>query len=214
MIRMLIADDHAIVREGLKQIIALAEDIELAGEAANGAEVLQQVRAGVFDLLLLDMSMPGISGADLIGRIKLCQAALPILVCTMHNEPQVANRALKAGASGFITKDSDPEKLLAAIRKVSAGGKYIDPAIAEQMVFAATSQNRELPHTLLSSREFEVFCLLVAGKSVNEIAGQLCISNKTISTHKVRLMEKMNLHNVADMVRYAVQHELVAGHLP
>lgn len=208
MIRLLIADDHAIMRGGLKQIIALVPDIELAGEAANGAEVLQQLRDGVFDLLLLDMSMPGISGVELIGRIKLCRAALPILICTMHNEPQVAARALKAGASGFITKDSEPEKLLAAIRKVGAGGKYIDPAIAEQVVFASTFQNPDLPHTLLSCREFEVFRMIVAGKSINEIAEQLCVSNKTISTHKAHLMEKMNFNNVADLMRYAMQHGL------
>jgi DNA-binding NarL/FixJ family response regulator len=209
MIRMLIADDHAIVRGGLKQIFALAPDIELAGEAANGAEVLQQLNHGVFDLLLLDMNMPGVSGVDLISRIKLIRADLPILVFTMHNETQVATRALKAGASGYITKDSDPERLLAAIRKVSAGGKYIDPALAEQMAFDATSPNlRVLPHVLLSDREFEVFRLLVAGKGVNEIAEHLSISNKTVSTHKVHLMEKMNLSSVAELVRYAVQHGL------
>jgi len=208
MIRLLIADDHAIVRGGLKQIIALAPDIELAGEAANGVEVMQHLRGGVFDLLLLDMNMPGVSGVALIERIRLFWTVLPILVFTMHNEIQVATRALKAGASGFITKDSDPEKLLAAIRKVSAGGKYIDPAVAEQIVFDATSINLDLPHTLLSERELEVFRLLVAGKSVNEIADQLCISNKTSSTHKVNLMAKMNFDNVADLVRYAMQHGL------
>lgn len=209
MIRLLIADDHAIVRGGLKQIIALAPDIVLAGEAANGAEVMQQVSGGEFDLLLLDMNMPGVSGVSLIEHIKLCQAALPILIFTMHNEPQVATRALRAGASGYITKDSDPERLLAAIRKVSAGGKYIEPALAEQMAFDSASPNSSLlPHALLSDREFEVFRMLVAGKSINEIAEQLCISNKTISTHKVHLMEKMNLDNVADLVRYAMQHGL------
>jgi len=208
MIRLLIADDHAIVRGGLKQIFALAPDIELAGEAANGAEVMQQVRSGVFDLLLLDMTMPGVNGVSLIERVKLSRASLPILVFTMHNEAQVATRALKAGASGFITKDSDPEKLLAAIRKVSAGGKYIDPAVAEQMVFATTPVNHDTPHALLSDREFEVFRLLITGKSVNEIAAQLCISNKTISTHKINVMTKMNLKNVAELVRYAMQHGL------
>lgn len=208
MIRLLIADDHAIVRGGLKQIFALAPDIELVGEAANGPEVLQQLHDGVFDLLLLDMNMPGVSGVDLIARIKLGWADLPILVFTMHNETQVATRAIKAGASGYITKDSDPERLLAAIRKVSAGGRYIDPALAEQMAFDSTSPNRYLPHVLLSDREFEVFRMLVAGKGVNEIAEQLSISNKTVSTHKIHLMEKMNLTSVADLVRYAVQHGL------
>src|SRR3989338_2978216 len=126
MIRIMIADDHAIVREGIRQILALAPDIELAGQAVNGAEVLNQVRDHGSDLLLLDMNMPGISGVDLIGRVKLCRATLPILVFTMHNDAQLATRALKAGASGFISKDSDPERLLAAILKVGAGGRYID----------------------------------------------------------------------------------------
>lgn len=208
MIRIMIADDHAIVREGIRQILALAPDIELAGQAVNGAEVLNQIRDHGFDLLLLDMNMPGISGVDLIGRVKLCRAALPILVFTMHNDAQLATRALKAGASGFISKDSDPERLLAAIRKVSAGGKYLEPMMAEQIALDATSTKLQLPHASLSDREMQVFRLLVAGKSSNEIADELCISHKTVSTHKARLMEKMNLHNIADMVRYAVQYGL------
>ena len=208
MIRIMIADDHAIVREGIRQILALAPDIELAGQAVNGAEVLNQVRDHGSDLLLLDMNMPGISGVDLIGRVKLCRATLPILVFTMHNDAQLATRALKAGASGFISKDSDPERLLAAIRKVSAGGKYLDPALAEQIALDATSTKLQLPHASLSDRELDVFRLLVAGMGVNEIAAKLCISHKTVSTHKARLMEKMNLHSVADLVRYAVQYDL------
>lgn len=208
MIRIMIADDHAIVREGIRQILALAPDIELAGQAVNGAEVLNQIRDHGFDLLLLDMNMPGISGVDLIGRVKLCCAALPILVFTMHNDAQLATRALKAGASGFISKDSDPERLLAAIRKVSAGGKYLEPMMAEQIALDATSTKLQLPHASLSDREMQIFRLLVAGKSSNEIADELCISHKTVSTHKTRLMEKMNLNSIADMVRYAVQYGL------
>jgi len=208
MIRIMIADDHAIVRGGIKQVLALASDIELVGEATNGAEVLHQVRNGEFDLLLLDMNMPGINGVDLIGRVKLCRAELPILVFTMHNDAQLAMRALKAGASGFITKDSDPERLLAAIRKVSAGGKYVDPVVAEQIALDVTSTKLQLPHVSLSDRELEVFRMLVAGNGINEIAAKLCISHKTVSTHKTRLMEKMNLNNIADMVRYAVQYGL------
>ena len=208
MIRLLIADDHAIVREGLKQLIALTLDIEIAGEATNGSEVLQQVRGGIFDLLLLDMNMPGVSASELIGLVKACRPALPILVYSMHNEAHVASSTFKAGASGYFTKNSDPKMLMEAIRKVSGGGQYIDPAIAEQMAFDSAFPQLKLPHTLLSDREFEIFRLLVAGKSVNEIAEQLFISNKTVSTHKTHLMEKMNLHNVADMVRYAVQHRL------
>lgn len=209
MIRLMIADDHAVVRNGIKLILALAPDMELIGEAVDGAVVLHQVREGGIDLLLLDMNMPGISGVDLIGRVKLCRPELPILVFTMHNDTQLAVRALKAGASGFICKDSEPEMLLAAIRKVSAGGKYLNPAVAEQIALDATSTNLKPPHTLLSDRELEIFCLLVAGKSSNEIAEKLCISNKTISTHKTHLMEKMNLYNVADLVRYALQYGLV-----
>lgn len=209
MIRLMIADDHAIVREGIRQILALAPDIELAGESVSGTEVLHQVHDCEFDLLLLDMNMPGISGVDLIGRIKLCQTALPILVFTMHNDIQLAMRALKAGASGFITKDSDPERLLAAIRKVSSGGRYLDPAMAELIALDVTSTKLQLPHALLSDRELEVFRMLVAGHGVNEIAEKLCISHKTVSTHKTRLMEKMSLNSIADLVRYAVQHGLI-----
>lgn len=208
MIRIMIADDHAIVREGIRQILALAPDIELAGQAVNGAEVLNQIRDHGFDLLLLDMNMPGISGVDLIGRVKLCRAALPILVFTMHNDAQLATRVLKAGASGFISKDSDPERLLAAIRKVSAGGKYLEPMMAEQIALDATSTKLQLPHASLSDREMQIFRLLVAGKSSNEIADELCISHKTVSTHKTRLMEKMNLNSIANMVRYAMQYGL------
>lgn len=209
MIRLMIADDHAVVRNGIKLMLALAPDMELVAEAVDGAVVLHQVREGGINLLLLDMNMPGISGVDLIGRVKLCRPELPILIFTMHNDAQLAMRALKAGASGFICKDSEPETLMAAIRKVSAGGKYLDPAVAEQIALDATSTNLKPPHTLLSDRELEIFHLLVAGKSSNEIAEKLCISNKTISTHKTHLMEKMNLHNVADLVRYAVQYGLV-----
>lgn len=208
MIRLLIADDHAIVREGIRQILALAPDMKLAEEASDGAEVLHHVNSGEFDLLLLDMNMPGISGVDMVGRVKLCRASLPILVFTMHNDAQVAIRALKAGASGFISKDSDPEKLLAAIRKVNAGGKYLDPLLAEQIALETMSTKSQLPHALLSDRELEVFRLLVAGMCVNEIAAKLCISNKTVSTHKIRLMEKMNLSGIADLVRYAMQYGL------
>jgi len=209
MIKLLIADDHAIVRGGLKQLFALAPDIQVAGEAANGADVLACLRQQTVDLLLLDLNMPGISGTDLITRVKAHYADLPILVFSMHNEPLVATRALKAGASGYITKDCEPGILLAAVRKVAAHGKYIDPGIAERMAFEATSNAESPPHTLLSDRELQVFHLLAAGQSVNAIAAQLTISNKTVSTHKVRLLEKLKLTSVAELVRYAMQHDLL-----
>jgi DNA-binding NarL/FixJ family response regulator len=152
MIRLVIADDHAIVRGGLKQIFALVPDFDVVGEAVDGSEVLACLHRIPFDLLLLDLNMPGISGADLIMRVKAHRAELPILVLSMHNEPQVAARMLKAGASGYITKDSEPDILLNAIRKVAGNGKYIDPELAEKMVFDATSTAQRPPHSLLPER--------------------------------------------------------------
>jgi DNA-binding NarL/FixJ family response regulator len=208
VIRLVIADDHAIVRGGLKQIFALVPDFEVVAEAVNGGEVLDCLRLAPFDLLLLDLNMSGISGADLIRRVKAHRSDLPVLVLSMHNEPQVAARMLGAGANGYITKDCEPDILLAAIRKVAANGRFIAPDLAEKMVFDVTSTGQRPPHSLLSNREYEVFGLLASGKSVNEIAAQLAISNKTVSTHKVRLMEKMNLSNMADLLRYAMEHQV------
>lgn len=209
MINLLIADDHAIVREGIRKILALTVDIKVVADAVDGPGVLQKLHSpAVFDMVLLDLTMPGVSGTDLIGRIKACRATLPILVFSMHNEPQIASRVIKAGAAGFISKDSDPEILLEAIRRVASGGKYIDPVLAEQLAFDTLLPEQRAPHALLSDREFEIFNLLVAGKRVNEIAEQLIISNKTVSTHKLHLMEKMKLGSTAELVRYAVEHKL------
>jgi len=209
MTRILIADDHAIVREGLKQLFALDGHIVVAGEAVNGAQVLETLREGVFDLVLLDMTMPGVSGVNLISRIRAQDGSPPILVLSMHNELQIARRALNAGASGYLTKDSRPEILLMAIRKVAAGGRFIDPVLAEEMVFEAGGPDQRQPHELLSDREFHILRLLVRGNSVNGIADELAISNKTVSTHKARLMQKMNFSNNAELVRYAVAHGLI-----
>ena len=208
MIRRVIADDHAIVRGGLRQIFALAPDLEVVGEAVDGNEVLDCVRTLASDVLLLDLNMPGIAGADLIRRVKAHRPALPILILSMHNEPQIAARMLRAGAAGYITKDCEPDVLLAAIRKIAANGRYVEPNLAEQMVFDVASTGQRAPHTLLSAREFEVFLLLANGKTVNEIAAQLVISNKTVSTHKVRLMEKLQVSNIAGLLRYAIEHDL------
>ena len=209
MIKLLIADDHAIVREGINKILALTTDIKVRAEAVDAAEVIQRLaKAADFDLVLLDLTMPGVSGMDLIVHIRTKCPRLPILVFSMHNETQVASRAIRAGASGFISKDSDPEVLLEAIRRVAAGGKYIDPDLAEQLAFDALLPEQRAPHSLLSEREFEVFKLLVSGKLVNEIADQLCISNKTESTHKLNLMVKMKFTSTADLVHYAVANNL------
>ena len=209
MIRLVIAEDHAIVRSGLKQIFALVPDLKVVGEAVNGSQVLDLLQLEPFDLLLLDLNMPGISGAELIGRIKVQRADLPILVLSMHNEPQMASRMLKAGASGYITKDCEPDLLLVAIRKVAAHGKFITSELAEQMVFDASSLAQQPLHSLLSNRERDVLRLLTTGKSVAEIGAQLSISGKTISTHKARMMDKLLVSNMADLMRYAVQHDLL-----
>jgi DNA-binding NarL/FixJ family response regulator len=210
MIRLVLADDHAIVRSGLLQIFSLLPDIEVLAEATNGGEVLEILhKYPDIDLILLDLSMDGISGADLISRIKAHRPTLPVLVLSMHNEAQVAARMLRAGANGYITKDCNPEILLAAMRKIAAGGKYIAPDLAEKMVFEVTEANDRPLHDLLSDRERDVLRLLTQGKVVKEIADQLAISNKTVSTYKIRLMEKLQLSNMAELMRYAMAHGLL-----
>jgi len=211
MIRVLIADDHAIVRSGLKQIFALVPDLQVVGEAASGPEVLELLGGALeLDLLLLDLNMGGMIAADLIQRIHARREKLPILVLSMHNEAQVATRMLKSGANGYVTKDCDTEVLLGAIRKIAAGGKFIAQALAETMVFDGTQAHDRPLHHLLSSREAEVMHMLTDGLGVNEIAKRLGISGKTVSTHKIRLMEKMRVSTLADLMRYAMEHGLLA----
>ncbi|MGF6532416.1 DNA-binding NarL/FixJ family response regulator [Paraburkholderia sp. GAS33] len=209
MIKILIADDHAIVRGGLKQIIATTDDIVVTGEAAQGSEVVDKLRICEVDLLLLDMTMPGISGVDLIRRVRVEQPALPVLVLSIHNEAQVVSRALRAGATGYVTKDSDPDVLLAAIRKLAAGGRFIDPKLVDAIIFETHSGDAP-PHEVLSDREFQVLQMLAAGTSINEIAETLALSAKTISTHKMRLMQKLGLANNAELILYTVRHGLAA----
>jgi len=209
MIQLLIADDHALMREGVKQLIALSSDVVVAGEAENGGQVMELLRGGGFDLVLLDMTMPGVSGVDLISWIRAHNSSLPILVLSMHNEPRVIMRALQAGASGYLTKDNDPRNLMMGIRKVAAGGQFIDPQLAEQMAFKGSPSSQSPPHLKLSERELHILRLWVRGTSINKIAEELLISNKTVSTHKARLMQKMDIQSNAELVRYAVAHGLV-----
>lgn len=209
MIRVFIADDHVVVRGGLKQLFALMGDIVVAGEAADGAELLEKLRHEQFDLLLLDLTMPGLSGVNLIGRVRAEHAKLPILVLSMHNELQVAKRVLQAGAAGYVTKGSMQETLMDAVRRVAAGGRFIDPVIAEQMMFEKSVPGEMAAHERLSERELHILKLFAKGRGVNEIALELFISNKTVSTHKARLMQKMNFQNNADLVRYAADHGLI-----
>ena len=207
MIRVMLADDHQLVREGIKQLLGAATDIQVAAEAGNGDDALAQVKAAEFDVVVLDMSMPGLSGIDLVKRVKLEKPKQKILVLSMHGEQQYAARALKAGASGYLTKDSASAQLVGAIRKIAAGGVHITEAVAAHLVATPAAQDAA-PHTLLSDREFEVFRQLVDGKGITEIADRLNLSVKTVSTHKTRILQKMNLHGTADLVRYALEHGL------
>jgi DNA-binding NarL/FixJ family response regulator len=209
MIRILIADDHAIVRGGLKQLFAMVPDIVVAGEAVNGLQALDCLRHTPVDIVLLDLTMPGMSGIDIVARMRSAYPNLPILVLSMRNEPEIVRKVLKVGASGYLTKDSEPEMLVAAIRKAAAGGRFIDPALAEQLLFDIDQPGAAPLHVQLSGREAQILSLLARGRSVNDIAADLMISNKTVSTHKAHLMQKMNFMNNADLVRYAIMHGLV-----
>ena len=209
MISILVADDHAIVRDGLKEILARTGDLVASGEAKNGQEVLRLVREGKWDLLLMDMSMPGRSGIELIKQVKSEKPRLRILVLSMHSEQQYAVRALKAGASGYLTKDSAADELVAAIRRIAGGGAYVSPETAERLALDLSPVNEAPPHTLLSDREYQVFEMIATGKSLTAIADQLKLSVKTVSTHKTRIMQKMGADNQTDLIRYAIRHKLI-----
>jgi DNA-binding NarL/FixJ family response regulator len=208
MIRVVVADDHTILREGLKQLLLAAGDIDIAGEAGDGHEVLRLARETDFDVLLLDMSMPGKSGTELIKQVKAERPRLRVLVLSMHEEHQYAVRAIKAGASGYLTKESASAQLVMAIRKVAAGGAFISAEVAEQLALGAMPHAEGPPHATLSDREYQVFQRLVAGVSVSDIATELNLSGKTVSTHKARLMEKLGVTNPAELIRYALRHRL------
>jgi DNA-binding NarL/FixJ family response regulator len=209
VIRVVIADDHTILREGLKQLLLASEDLTVVGEAADGHEVLREIRSREFDVLLLDMSMPGKSGMELIKQVKAERPKLRILVLSMHEEHQYAVRAIRSGASGYLTKESAATQLVTAIRKVAGGGAFISAEVAEQLALSAMPHHAEgPPHVALSDREYQVFRLLVEGTAVSEIAQKLNLSVKTVSTHKARLMEKLAIDNAADLVRYAMKHGL------
>ena len=204
MIRVLVCDDHSIVRDGLKRILAATTDLQVAGEAADGDQALALVKANDYDLVMLDLSMPGLSGIDLIKRLKLERPKLRILVLSMHGESQYAARVLKAGASGYLNKDSAAEQLVGALRKIAAGGVHIGEVAAASLVAA-----EKAPHEALSDREFEVLRLLVEGLGPTDIGEKLHLSVKTVSTHKTRILEKLNLGSTAELVRYAMEHKLL-----
>ncbi|NMF96487.1 response regulator transcription factor [Aromatoleum toluolicum] len=208
-LRVLLADDHAIIRDGLKQILADTEDLAVCGEAANGNEALQLVREQEWDVIVLDISMPGRSGLDLIRLIRDEKPKLPILILSMHHEEQYAVRALHAGASGYLTKESDADLLVQAIRRVARGGVYVSDTVAQLIARGLMPAASELPHTTLSDREYQIFHRLVLGQGLTDIANELSLSVKTISTHKTRILQKMAMTNTSELIRYAVAHHLV-----
>ncbi|MEW6001110.1 MAG: response regulator transcription factor [Nitrospirota bacterium] len=209
MTKVLIADDHTIVREGLKQILAETPDIVVTGEASNGQEVLNKVWKNDYDLILLDISMPGRSGLDILKELRSQRPKLPVLILSMHPEEQYAVRVLKSGAAGYLTKESAPEELVKAIRKVVRGGKYVSPNLAMKLASELKIDVERPPHESLSDREYQVMCMIASGKTVKEIAEELSLSVKTISTYRARILEKMKLKNNAELTHYAIQHKLV-----
>jgi two-component system, NarL family, invasion response regulator UvrY len=210
MIKILIVDDHSIVREGMKQILADIGDIQVAGEAANGADALDMVQKRPFDLVLLDISMPGRNGLDVLKELKNVQPRLPVLMLSMYPEEQYAVRALRSGASGYLTKESAPDELISAIRKVCAGGRYVSAALAENMAFTINRKTEQSPHELLSDREYQIMCMIASGKAVKDIAQELSLSVKTISTYRARILAKMHMKTNAEVTRYALQNSLVS----
>jgi len=209
MLRILIADDHPIVRQGLGQLIAKTADMIVADEAGNGLEVLDKARESHCDVVLLDISMPGLHGLDIIRQLKKESPKLPILILSMHSEEQYAVRAFRAGASGYLTKQSAPDELLAAIRKVSIGGKYVSPSLAEKLASDLEIGTGKLPHETLSNREYQVMLMIAAGKTVAEIAEVLSLSVQTISTYRSRILQKMQMKNNVEVANYAVGNQLL-----
>lgn len=209
MIKILIADDHPVVRVGMKHIIEKAHDMVVVDEASNGTEALRKVLEGTVDVVLLDISMPGRGGLEVLEQIKKEKPHLPVLILTMHPEKQYAIRALKTGASGYLTKASASSELTTAIRKVSRGGKYIGPSLAEKLAADLEIDSEKQPHETLSNREYQVMCMISSGKTLTEIAEDLCLSIKTISTYRARILEKMDMNNNAELTHYAIQNHLI-----
>jgi len=208
MIRVIIADDHAVVREGIRRILADAGDVEVVAEAADGTELLAQLERAPCDVVLLDLSMPGLPGLEALRTIRAVCPSLPILVLSMHPEVQYAARTIRLGASGYLDKAGKPSELIHALRIVAGGSMYVTPPVAEQLVDRARQASSQLPHEALSNREFEVVCLMAAGKKLSDIARELSISVKTVSTFRGRILEKLGLRTTAEIIRYAIEHGL------
>ena len=209
IVRLLIADDHAVVRQGIRQILTDAPEVKVVAEAATGMEALELMRDADIDLVILDLSMPGLSGLDIVRQMRQDRPAVRILVLSVHPEEQYAVRVMKAGASGYLTKDSAPEELISAVRYIAAGHKYVTATLAERLALELDNASDKLPHQNLSDREYEVMLLVAEGLKVQEIADRLSLSVKTVSTYRTRLLQKMRMRNNADVVRYAVRQGLV-----
>ena len=208
-IRILIADDHAIVRHGLRQILSDSADMIVTGEANGGVQALQLARQGECDIVLLDVSMPDKNGIDTLKQLKKEFPKMPVLMLSMHPEEHYAIRALKAGASGYLTKQSAPEQLVTAIRQVAGGKKYVSPSLAEELANAISDDSDKAPHEKLSDREYQTLCLISSGKTLTQIAEELKLSVKTVSVYRARLLEKMKLKNNAELTHYGLKHGLV-----
>jgi len=209
MIKVVVVDDHAVVREGLKRIITENVGMTVTGEAADGHEAMLVIKSEPCDVVLLDITMPNKSGLDVLKELHAESPRLPVLVLSMHGEDQYAIRVLRAGAAGYLTKDSAPAKLVQAIRKVVRGGKYVSPTLAERLVFDLGTDSDKAPHEILSDREYQVLCMISSGKTVTQIAEELSLSVKTISTYRVRILEKLKMKNNAEITRYAIKEGLV-----
>ena len=209
MIRVLVADDHALVRAGLKQILGMTGEIEVVGEACNGQEVMAEARRAPCDIVLLDIGMPGRSGLDVLKQLRVEHPDVAVLMLTMYPEEQYAVRALRAGAAGYLTKDSGPEELVSAVRKVAGGGRYVSMRTAESLAFEVQGRFRQSPHESLSDRELQVLCMIARGKTVKEVAEELTLSPKTVSTYRARVLAKLNLRNNSEIAYYAVKEGLV-----
>ena len=209
MIKLIIADDHPIVREGLKQIIADSPHFTVSDEASDGPELLDKVRNENFDVIILDLKMPGMDGLDVLKQLKIEKPRIPVIILTVHPEAQYALRILRAGASGYLTKESVSAELVTAIRKVHRGGKYISPGLAEKIAFALDTDSEKMLHETLSDREYQVMYMIASGKTVTEIAEEINLSVKTISTYRARILEKMNMKTNAELTRYAFQNSLI-----
>jgi DNA-binding NarL/FixJ family response regulator len=209
MLKILVADDHAVVRQGVRGILMEEFGPVTFGEARNSEELMEAIRKQEWDILILDITMPGKSGLDALKEIRPLRPRLPVLVLSMHPEDQFAVRVLKAGAAGYMTKERAPEELIGAIKNVLAGGKYVSSTLAERLAFNLDEETEKAPHEMLSDREYEVLCMIASGKTVGEIADILYLSVKTVSTYRARILEKMNLRTNAELTHYAIKNHLV-----